>query len=372
MAADAYRCWGFILGAALIATPAAAQGPTLRPIGFLDPAERKQEFERLEATVADFEQHHQIFKRLVRLVGPSVVHIDAETTENVRGRSHSVQEAGSGVVIEQGQKFYVLTNRHVVDNASLANITIRFGDGATQHPSRLWEDRDTDLAVLALSGTNYIPARLGDSDRAEIGDFVVAVGSPFGLSHSFTYGIISAKGRRDLKELAEAGVKYQDYLQTDAAINPGNSGGPLFNLRGEVIGINAAIASKSGSNEGIGFSVPINMTLRIARQLIERGSVVRPKLGVKLDSAFTHDKARNVGLPRLVGARIIEVFAGSTAQTHGLRDGDVIIRFDGSEVENDTHLVHLIALAEVGTDVAVEVMRDRKPVTLTVRFVAPQ
>ena len=137
----------------------------------------------------------------------------------------------------------------------------------------------------------------------EIGDFVLAVGSPFGLSHSVTFGIISAKGRRDL-ELGDGEVRYQDFLQTDAAINPGNSGGPLFNLRGEVIGMNTAIASSSGGNEGIGFTIPINMVMMIARQLVERGTVVRAYLGVGLDDSSAPAAATSVGLPRPGGARL--------------------------------------------------------------------
>src|SRR6185503_4020578 len=150
---------------------------------------------------------------------------------------------------------------------------------------------------MSVAAPGLVPARLGDSGKLEIGDFVLAVGSPFGLSHSVTYGIISAMGRRDL-ELGDDGVPYQDFLQTDAAINPGNSGGPLLNLRGEVIGINTAIASNSGGNEGIGFTIPINMTMYVARQLIDRGSVAHAYLGVRLDMNFGPEAAAKLGLSR--------------------------------------------------------------------------
>ena len=181
--------------------------------------------------------------------------------------------------MEYGGKNYVLTNRHVIKHATLDNIHIRLASGQEVFPIRVWADLETDVAVMAVDSPNVVPARLGDSGNVEIGDFVLAVGSPFGLSHSVTYGIISAKGRRDL-QLGVEGVRYQDFFQTDAAINPGNSGGPLLNLRGEVIGINTAIASSSGGNEGIGFTIPINIAMFVAKQLIDQGSVVRAMLGV--------------------------------------------------------------------------------------------
>src|SRR5205085_10072275 len=159
-----------------------------------------------------------------------------------------------------------------------------------------------------------IAARIGDSSKVEIGDFVLAVGSPFGLSHSVTYGIISAKGRRDL-ELGDDSVRFQDFMQTDAAINPGNSGGPLINLRGEVVGMNTAIASSSGGNEGIGFTIPINMVMIIARQLVERGTVIRAYLGVALDSKFGPATAMSVGLMRPRGTRVTRITPGSPAES---------------------------------------------------------
>src|SRR5438552_3112620 len=163
---------------------------------------------------------------------------------------------------------------------------------------QLYAELATDVAIMATTTEGLVPARLGDSSKLEIGDFVLAVGSPFGLSHSVTYGIISAKGRRDLR-LGDDGVQYQDFLQTDAAINPGNSGGPLLNLRGEVIGLNTAIASTSGANEGIGFAIPINMVMVIADQLIERGMVVRAFIGVRFDSTFGPTEAAQLGMSRL-------------------------------------------------------------------------
>ncbi len=164
---------------------------------------------------------------------------------------------------------------------------------------------------------------------------MLAVGSPFGLSHSVTFGIISAKGRRDL-HLGDAELRFQDFLQTDAAINPGNSGGPLCNLRGEIIGINTAIASNSGGNEGIGFSIPINMFMAVARQLIETGKVARAFLGVSLDAKFGPAMAAEIGLPGPMGAGVTAVTPGSPAEAARLQPGDVILEIDGTRVEDDT------------------------------------
>ena len=168
----------------------------------------------------------------------------------------------------------------------------------------------------------------------EIGDFVLAVGSPFGLRNSVTFGIISAKGRRDL-QFGNATVRYQDFLQTDAAINPGNSGGPLCNLRGEVIGINSAIASKSGISERIGFAIPMNMFINVARQLIDTGKVTRAFLGVSLESRYGPAMAAELGLPNPMGTRVLSVIKGTPAEAAGLQAGDVILQIDGERVEDD-------------------------------------
>jgi serine protease Do len=199
----------------------------------------------------------------------------------------------------------------------------------------------------------------------DVGDFVLAVGSPFGLTNSVTFGIISAKGRRDLR-LNDAAVRFQDFLQTDAAINPGNSGGPLVNLHGEIIGINNAIASMSGRNEGIGFAIPINMFMIVGRQLIETGKVTRAFLGVNLNSKFGPAMAAELGLPRPIGAHITSITPNSPAVAANLQVGDVILEFNHTVVENDAHLVNLVSLTPVGKTVSLLIFRDRKPVTVTV------
>ena len=329
---------------------------------------RDRLFDEIAQEVAALEKQGNLLKRVVRLVTPTVVHIEAEKSSRSNSRipQSPVEEAGSGVIIKYKGKFHVLTNRHVIKDSRLAQIKIKLADGRLVYPTKVWTDRGTDVAVMSIELDDLVAARLGDSDTVEIGDFALAVGSPFGLSHSVTYGIISAKGRRDLK-LGDGSVKYQNFLQTDAAINPGNSGGPLLNLRGEVIGVNTAIASSSGGSEGIGFSIPINMAVAIAQQLIDRGSVVRAYLGVRLDAEFTPVRASRLGLPQSSGALVSAVTANSPAATANLRRGDVIMKLNGRRVEDDAHLVNLVSLTPVGEQVDLVIYREGKPFALKVR-----
>ena len=213
--------------------------------------------------------------------------------------------------------------------------------------------------MLFTDRDDLVAALIGNSTDAEIGDFVVAVGSPFGLSHSVSYGIISAKGRRDL-ELGPQGVHYQDFLQTDAAINPGNSGGPLINLRGEVIGINTAIASNSGGSDGIGFSIPSNMAMKIATDLIDFGKAQRGFLGVSLDARFSPMRAISLGLLRPYGARISAISPESPAANSSLSIGDIVLEFDGITIADDSHLVTQVSLTTIGRKVPMKVFRAGK------------
>ena len=326
---------------------------------------RHQLYDELAADVAALEQGN-IVKRVVRLVRPTVVHIEAKHQEgDERFARRTVEEAGSGIIIEESGKQYVLTNRHVIKGARPETIKIKLADGRVVYPRRIWEDRETDVACLQLEVKGLVAARLGDSRHVEIGDFVLAVGSPFGLSHSVSYGIISAKGRRDL-ELGDDGVLYQDFLQTDAAINPGNSGGPLLNLRGEVIGINTAIASASGGHEGIGFSIPINMAMSVVKQLLEHGAVTHAYLGVKLDSRYDAEQAIRAGLPRGEGARINAVTPNSPAESAQLKVGDVILSYNGTRIDDDTHLINLVSLTPVGTESELRVLRGSEILAIKV------
>ena len=328
------------------------------------------------------EAQSSIVKTVAKLIGPTVVHVAADTvrpTSLQAGRGAQIEESGSGVVIQLNGKFFILTNRHVIRDAAREAIKIDLADGRQILPDKVWDDAETDVAVLAVSASDLVSAPLGDSDRLETGDFVLAVGSPYGLNHSVTFGIISAKGRRELK-LGEAGtsVRFQDFLQTDAAINPGNSGGPLINLRGEIIGINTAIASSSGRNEGIGFAIPINMFMNVARQLIEHGAVARAFMGVNLDMRFGPAMAAELGLPRPLGARVNGVTPDSPAAIAQLEVGDVILEFDHKPVEDDAHLINLVSMAEVGKRVPLVVYRNRQVLKLTIevadrtKFVAPE
>ena len=326
----------------------------------LSPEARERLYQELEDEVAALERHVRLLKQVVRLTRPAVVHIESRHGSSGGSASDrsSVEEAGSGVLIDHEGSTYVLTNYHVIKGSNNGNIRIKLWDGRWIEPKQVWFDSATDVAVMHVQGDDLVTARLGDSRRIDIGDFVLAVGSPFGLSHSVTYGIISAKGRRDLK-LGESSVRFQDFLQTDAAINPGNSGGPLLNLRGQVVGINTAIASNSGGNEGIGFAIPINAAMLVASQLIESGRVTRAYLGVHLDVRFTEDMARRLGLPRQQGAYVTGVTPESPAEAAQIRTGDVILRFDGFPIDDDNHLITRVGLTPVGEKVDVVVWRDR-------------
>ena len=336
-------------------------------------------FDELAADANRFQRQYGIVKRVVRLVRPTIVHIDTfvPATPKQTGSNSSepaVDEAGSGIIFKLDKQHYVLTNRHVVDRAALSNVTIRTDDGELLSAKKLWADPGTDVAVLRVEGGDLMPARIGDSSAVEIGDFVLAVGSPFGLSHSVSYGIISAKGRWDL-ELGQGNgaVRFQDFLQTDAAINPGNSGGPLLNLRGEVIGINTAIASNSGGNEGIGFSIPIKLAINVAKQLIEEGTVSTAYLGVRLDRDFLRESVQQpavleqYGLVRPGGARVKSVTERSPAAEARLQADDVILEFDGVRVEDDDHLINLVSLTPLNQVVALMIVRQQRPYLVHVR-----
>ncbi len=351
----------------LLAASAPLASPPALPAEDLTAEARDKLFAELAADVAELERRGNILKRVVKLVTPSIVHIeakrDAGSGDARRGDS---EEAGSGVIIETHGKSFVLTNRHVIRYSTLAGIFIRLADGRVLHPTRVWGDPLTDVAVMAISADDLVPAHIGDSSKLEIGDFVLAVGSPFGLSHSVTYGIISAKGRRDL-ELGDDGVQFQDFLQTDAAINPGNSGGPLLNLRGELVGINTAIASTSGANEGIGFAIPINIVRIVAEQLIQHGAVVRAYLGVRLDSSFGPESAASAGLARPQGARVSGLTRNSPAEQARILVGDVILEFDGTRVEDDVHLINLVSLTPVNKEVELRLLREGRSIHLRLR-----
>jgi serine protease Do len=338
---------------AALSLPGIAQQLELNPGAF---SEREQEFAQLAEEVQALDAQLGIFKRVVRLVSASVIHIEASPLPQYRLRSNS-EEAGSAVLVRYQGADYALTNRHVIKHSDEKLISLELADGRQLHPKKIWSDRETDVAVMLVDAPNLVPARIGNSDDMEIGDMVLAFGSPFNLQRSVTRGIISAKGRSNL-DLGEGEVLYQNFLQTDAAINPGNSGGPLVNLRGEVIGMNTAIASNSGGNEGIGFSIPINVAVRIMRQLIDNGEVERGFLGVALDRSFDVASAQRVGLTRLTGARVTNITVGSPASFADIKVDDIILRFDGMLIDNDEHLINLVKRTEIGRRIPVELFRN--------------
>ncbi len=335
-----------------------------------DTSDRQALRQRLQQHSAVFAAHAAAVKTAAKFIEPSVVHVEAEVSPRFAlqlGHAPQMEDTGSGVIVEVAGRLCVFTNRHVISGADPKDISIRLADGRIIHPTQVWSDADTDVAVMAVQADHLTPASLGDSDRMEIGDFVLAVGSPFGLSYSVTYGIISAKGRRGLN-LGHSGLRLQDFLQTDAAINPGNSGGPLVNLQGEVIGINTAIASNSGGSEGIGFAIPSNLFVRVAEELIRHGRVRWAFLGVTLAPEFDADTAKQLGLNRPAGALVTAVTPNSAAAAAGLQPNDVILQVGNVVIEDDKHLVNVVNLSPVGSTVPLVIWRDGRKMTIRVEL----
>ena len=299
-------------------------------------------------------------------VMPSAVHIQAIRVESER----KVEETGSGVLMRSKsvRGLFVITNNHVIRGAENPAIDVLLADGVKLHPQKVFRDEESDIAIIQIADNGHPTARWGDSNGVRIGHFVLAVGSPFGLSQSVTMGIVSAKGRRDLSLTADQSVTNQDFIQTDAAINPGNSGGPLIDMYGSVVGINTAIASNSGGNEGIGFSIPSNLVRHVFEQMIMHGKVRRAYLGVELDNNFSDAVAQRLGLSRAVGARIVRVYShkSSPAVMAGLRPDDVIVSFNGVQVIDENHLINLVSLSDIGASVKMEVYRQRQKTQLSV------
>jgi serine protease Do len=262
-------------------------------------------------------------------------------------RNRRTQGAGSGVIISADG--YILTNNHVVEGAKEVIVTL--ADKQEHKAQIVGRDPKTDLAVLKIKPVNTLPsANMGDSERLRVGDWVVAIGNPFGLSHTVTSGIVSAKGR-----VIGAGP-YDDFIQTDASINPGNSGGPLFNMRGEVVGINTAIIPHG---QGIGFAIPVNTAKPLIPQLVNNGRVIRGYLGVSIQ-AINPDLAKAMKLDDVEGALVSDVVSGGPAEKAGIKRGDVIVSFKNEMVEESHDLPAIVAATPVGKEVTVNVIRDGK------------
>jgi serine protease Do len=274
------------------------------------------------------------------------------------GKGRPQQGLGTGVIIDnQG---HIVTNNHVVGKAD--EVLVRFNGEKTPISAQIvGTDPRSDLAVIKIPASpNLVPAKLGDSDKLKIGEWVIAAGNPFGLDGTITAGIVSAKGR----SLAQQG-QYEDFIQTDAAINPGNSGGPLVNLRGEVIGINTAIFSRSGGYMGIGFAIPSNMTKMVIKSLISQGRVVRGWLGVGIQD-LSKELADSFGYNSTAGALVAQVQSGSPAEDGGVKQGDIIIGFGGKPIEDVNHLRNIVAATAPNSSVPMKVFREGREKDLTI------
>ena len=319
---------------------------------------------------------------MIKKVSPTVVNIATRGTVQDRGRNplledpffrrffdvppdlgpRQLQSAGSGVVVD-AKNGYIITNAHVVENAT--EITVTTHDNRNFTAKVVGADTGSDVAVLKLNEQNgkmaLLPSiPLGDSSKVEVGDFVVAIGNPFALQHTVTSGIISALGRSGINPDG-----YEDFIQTDAAINPGNSGGALVNLRGELVGINSAILSRTGGNIGIGFAIPVNMVKSVMNQLIEYGEVKRGLLGVNIYT-LTPDLVQAAGAPAdIQGALVSQVAEGSSADKAGIKVNDIITSVNGQVVKGAPELRNAIGLLRIGDKVEIGLVREGKPRKVT-------
>ena len=310
------------------------------------------------------------FVSLVKKIGPSVVNI--ATTQARRpaqgmpspfggqlpNSPQRQQGLGSGFIIDSDGT--IITNNHVVDGAEKVVVTL--ADGKSFDAKVLGKDPKSDIAILKINVKQNLPAAtLGDSDQLEVGEWVIAIGNSFGLDHTVTTGIVSAKGRH-----IGAGP-YDSFIQTDASINPGNSGGPLVNLRGEVVGINTAIFSQTGGNMGIGFAIPANLARELVPQLKDKGKVVRGYLGVTIQKV-TGDIAATMGLKNESGALVADVAEGGPAERSGIKSGDVIIEFNGKAIKDSADLPLEVARVAPGKTAQVKILRDAKPSSIAVQI----
>ncbi|MDO8745975.1 MAG: trypsin-like peptidase domain-containing protein [Candidatus Brocadiaceae bacterium] len=330
----------------------------------------------------------ETFRKVSQLVSPSVVSLSTEKKESLKSsigsepsppyqdfqpkRDHPTENTpkkglGSGIIIDE--RGYILTNNHVIGGFSEDEITVVTYNGEQIKQVKIvGVDPNTDLAIIKIEGENFLPAEFGDSEEVQVGDWVIAIGSPFGYQQTVSTGIISAKGRTHVIPFVLPFI-YEDFFQTDAAINPGNSGGPLVNLRGEVIGVNTAIATRSGGFQGVGFAISAAIAKETAENIMATGAVVRGYLGVGTHdindelavSLGLKDKKEVIsrfGLPLEMGAFVLEVWSDTPASKAGIRPGDIISEIGGKRIENTTDLQHAIRHAKVDTKIIVKVLRD--------------
>ena len=310
---------------------------------------------------------------LVKQVAPAVVNIRVSQTVTRRspyndemfrrffgmpnnpGNSREVQSAGSGVIVD-AINGYILTNHHVIEGAEKIQISLINGD--TLDAEVIGSDPATDIALLKVDSKNLIDIKIGDSDIVQVGDFVIAIGNPFGLSHTVTSGIVSALGRTGISNNG-----YEDFIQTDASINPGNSGGALVNMKGELVGINSAIISRSGGNVGIGFAVPSEIAQSIMQQILDFGEVRRGLLGVSIQS-IDPENASALGVEIDYGALISSIEPGSAAEKAGLQVDDIIIQIDNEKISNSRELANAIGLKGSGEEVEIQLVRNNNKINV--------
>ncbi|HXJ42801.1 MAG TPA: trypsin-like peptidase domain-containing protein, partial [Bryobacteraceae bacterium] len=266
---------------------------------------------------------------------------------------------GSGVVVDPNG--YILTNNHVVEKST--RLKVRFMDDTTDYPATVvGTDKDTDLAVIHVDRKGLPAAKIGNSDALQVGDWAVAIGSPFGFQATVTVGIVSALAR----DIPGDSTSFQHFIQTDAAINPGNSGGPLLNINGDIIGINTMIASRSGGNQGIGFALPINTAVKVYNDIIKQGHVTRGSIGISFDA-----NPKNGDLLKVYGADhgvfVRQLTSGGPAEKAGIRAEDVVTEIGGKPIRKGQDLIDIVADTPVGTTLKVGIMRDRKPMTVDVK-----
>lgn len=320
------------------------------------------------------------FKSVAKRVNPSVVTIEITYKQRqYHGHSQfqpffrqiprqeipSPKGAGTGVIYNQ--EGYIITNNHVVSNAK--SIKVKLFDGRKIDAVLVGEDPQTDIAVLKIEEKNIVAAEYGDSDKVEVGEWAIAIGNPLGFSHSVTVGIISAKGRSELRERSENA--YEDFIQTDAAINQGNSGGPLCNIYGKVIGINSMIASSSGGSQGLGFTIPINMVKHIVDQLVANGEIKRGFLGVYIKD-LDEQLSKHFDYNKLEGAFIESVTFDSPADIGGLKSGDIVLKINEKKIFSSKDLRNIVSMKGPGTKVEMEVFRDGKTKKLSVKIGSQQ
>ena len=270
-----------------------------------------------------------------------------------------VVEQGSGFIFaSDSNKTYIMTNNHVVENAD--KIKVKLNDGREFDATVKGKDSHSDVAVIEIKQGNLPALKLADSSKLDVGQWVIAIGNPFGLNNTLTVGVVSAKGRTSL------GINdYEDFIQTDAAINPGNSGGPLVNLDGDVVGMNTAIFTRSGGYMGIGFAIPINLAKVIANQLIAQGKITRGYLGIGIQN-LTSDLADSFGIKEVKGILVTQVYGDSPADKAGFKQGDVVVAYDGKDMADVGSLRNAVSLTPPGSKKRITIIRDGKHKTLTV------